>query len=114
RKDVLAANGQRWPVKAPSTGPYTIASAKTGQYLLLKRNPHYYRAAEFPRALPVKLQLVQDESTAAGLFENGKLDILTRVPGYDLARLRKVGLVDVSPFLATYYVAFNVRRKPFS
>src|SRR5690606_8845293 len=66
-----------------------------------------------PALVPVVLRIIHDESTAANLFEQGKLDVLTRVPQYDYAKLRDKGLLRVDPMVATYYLSFNARKPPF-
>lgn len=115
RQDVLDANRGRWPENAPSTGPYRIERRVPDQELVLAKNPHYRQTGAVGRSYPerVKFVITRDESTAVSLFESGRLDILTRVPGYDLERLRKKGALYRDDFAATYYLSFNLRKPPF-
>ncbi len=114
RADVLAANGGSWPtVGAPSTGPFQITERIADRSLLLVKNPHYFAGHDSAAPQAVRLQVVQDESTAAALFDQGLLDVLTRVPALDLKRFREKGVVRTDPFFATFYLAFNVRTGPF-
>jgi oligopeptide transport system substrate-binding protein len=39
--------------------------------------------------------------------------VLVRVPSFDLPRLRQRGVVRTDPFLATYFLGFNLRKPPF-
>jgi oligopeptide transport system substrate-binding protein len=112
RADVLAENGGTWPPTAPSTGPYRITKYLLDRTILLTKNPRYCCAP-----VPIKdveLVLVGDDSTAVSLFEQGRLDVLTRIPQLDQKRMRERGLLRVDPFLATYYISFNLSKPPFS
>lgn len=111
RADVLAANGGKWPAIAPATGPYRIVSYQPDQDLRLEPNPRYWNAK--PGALPVVLRIVPDESTAVSLFESGMLDVVGRIPPYDLKRFRDKGLVRSFPQAATYFLSFNAKKPPF-
>ena len=65
------------------------------------------------KIIRVELLIIVDESTGLNLFENGRLDLLTRVPYLDLERLRKTQKIHSAPTVVTYYLAFNCRKKPF-
>ncbi|OFZ17787.1 MAG: hypothetical protein A2X94_04265 [Bdellovibrionales bacterium GWB1_55_8] len=112
RDDILSANGGKWPLTAPGTGPYAIRNHLPDRKIQLERNPHYYLDASGPAQ--VDLVIVGDETTAANLFDQGKLDILTKLPPADFARLKKSGRVRTDPFFATYFLSFNTRQAPFN
>lgn len=115
RQDVLDAHDGAWPVVAPSASSFFIAERKPDQYWIIRRNPHDRRLQanhEGEAVATVRLLLVAEEATALALFEQGKLDILSRVPPLEQARLEKQGVLSVRPFWATYYLGFNVRQKP--
>ncbi|HTL10995.1 MAG TPA: peptide ABC transporter substrate-binding protein [Bdellovibrionota bacterium] len=113
RRDVLKANGGEWPISAPVTGAYRIVERKPDRHILLAPNVLYWNAAAHSGALKIRLIYVQDESTGVSLFENGKLDLLVRVPSLDVPRLRSQGVLSASPFMATYYLGFNLKKAPF-
>lgn len=106
REDILKASGGKWPELAPSTGPYRIGERRADRAIVLER-------VSGPGPSRVEFIVVQDETTAMHLFDQGKLDILTRVPALDLDRVRKDGLLRIDPFLATYYLSFNTKKAPF-
>lgn len=113
RRDVLDRNADRWPDSAPSTGPYRLAKREPDRMLLLASNPQYWAGSV--EIAEVELRIVNDEAAALNLFEQGRLDVLTRVGAADLPRLRqRPGVIQTSPFLATYYLSFNFRKPPFS
>jgi oligopeptide transport system substrate-binding protein len=111
RVDVLADNDGRWPETAPSTGAYHFGAYQPDRRVLLDRNPYYWKGV--PPIPLVDFLIVGDETTALNLFEQGGVDILTRVPNAELDRLKKEGVIHSSPFYATYYIAFNEKKPPF-
>ena len=111
RQDILEANRGSWPELAPSTGPYRLVSHQLDRKLELEANPYYYGLK--PPISKVDLIVIGDESTGLNLFENGRLDILTRVPSLDLERLKKNYTIHSSPTTVTYFLAFNCRKPPF-
>lgn len=113
RKDVLDANGGKWdPLRGkniPTNGPYRIRSSTPDQEIFLEAaRPLHERAPK-----EVQLRVVSDESTSSTLFERGSLDVLTRIPVLDQKRLERRGLVKTVPFQATYFLGFNLKKKPF-
>lgn len=116
RLELLATNHGIWAQTFPATGAYKIAVHKRDQYLMLEPNFQYWRLDQNARVDSLRwvfLRVIQDESTALSLFEKGNLDVLTRVPSYDFARLKKLGRIHLDPALMTYYLAFNTRKTPF-
>ncbi len=113
RRDVLEANGGKWdPLRGkniPTNGPYRIRSSTPDQEIFLEA------ARPIPEKAPteVRLRIVADESTSSTLFERGSLDVLTRIPVLDQKRLERRGLVKTVPFIATYFLGFNLKKKPF-
>ena len=116
RRDVLDAHAGSWPESGPTSGPYKIAFHKFEQAIILEKNPQYYGySGSLPQATIRQIEYkIADESTAMNLFDRGMLDIVTRVSALDLPRLQRDGRLQVSPFLATYYLSFNCRKPPFN
>lgn len=100
RCDLIEKNGGVWPMIAPTTGDYRLDEVKKGVS---------YRFVSNHGGIPVEAVLVQDESTGVRLFESGRLDVLGRIPTYDLKRLKDKGLIRTDPFWATYYLGFRVK-----
>jgi oligopeptide transport system substrate-binding protein len=113
RKDVLAANDGKWdPLRGknvPTNGAYRIRFSTPDQEILLEA------ARAIPAAAPkqVLLRVVTDESTASTLFDQGKLDVLTRIPAFDQKRYEEKKIVRTVPFQATFFLGFNLKKKPF-
>lgn len=111
RQDILQANGGKWPDTGPSTGSYRIRSHVIGQKIELEKNLNYWGKA--PEIENVTFLVVIDESTGLHLFEQGRLDLLLRIPAFDFSRLQTKGVVHTFPFFSTYYIAFNINKPPF-
>ena len=114
RKDVLEANHGKWdPLRGknvPTNGAYRIRSSIPDQEIVLEA------ARPLPDAAPkrVRMLVVTDESTASTLFDQGKLDVLTRIPAFDQKRYEEKKIVRTVPFQATYFLGFNLKKKPFN
>jgi oligopeptide transport system substrate-binding protein len=120
REDILRGSGGKWNDRAPVTGEYRIVDRRIDRSIRLEPNPEYwavkaedgYQMVSDPR-LPIVIQVIQDESTALNLFETGDIDVLTRIPLTELQALKAAGRLRTDPFLATYFLGFNLTKAPF-
>lgn len=98
--------------KMVTTGPYQMTRWLHDQRIEIEQNPFYpdFSPTAARRAV---FQIVPEEATALNLFENNQLDVLFKVPSFDVARLRKQQLVYDYPYFATYYIAFDQRQAPW-
>lgn len=104
--------GKEWSwVGRPTTGPYVLEAHRRDVEYQLRANVNYYGGA--PAIERVLLKVVNEDVAALNVFEQGGLDILTRIPTLDYERLRDLGLLQTDPFLATFYLGFNTRLPPF-
>ncbi|MEW6055790.1 MAG: peptide ABC transporter substrate-binding protein [Bdellovibrionota bacterium] len=113
RADLVERWGAKWPRHMLTTGPYRISAWRQDARIELERNPHF---TQFSDGAPerVTFQIIPDETTALRLFEQRQIDLLFRVPSFDLQRLKRQGLVREFPFFATYYLGFNQKQKPWN
>ena len=117
RKDILDINNGKWPENAPVTGPYQITEHQIEQKITLETNLRYWKFmadTTKPDFQKVIFQIIPEESTAVNLFEANQLDILIKIPSFEIERLRKKYTIHTDPFLATYFLAFNVKKAPFN
>lgn len=106
REDLIVKSQTRGFIGTPTTGPYEIESRSRAGNLLL-------RAIDPKTPIQnVEFVLVTDETTAVSLFDQRQLDLITRVPAFDLPRLKKDGFVRRDPFWATYYLGIRVDQVP--
>lgn len=114
RKDILDKTHGAWDLlhdpSIPTLGYYVLESFQRDQAVVLRA------AKPLPEGAPKKVifRIVREESTAGGLFEQGKLDFVNRVPAYDWDRYRQEGVAHAVPFLATYFLGFNLKKPPFN
>jgi peptide/nickel transport system substrate-binding protein len=79
--DQVAIMSARSPQKEMAVlGPYYLAENKTGAYLLLKRNPNYWKHDEHGRRLPyfntVRLDIQQNRDVEMLRFTRGEIDFI--------------------------------------
>jgi len=121
--DQVAIVSARSPLKERAVlGPFAIAEHKPGNYILLRRNPNYWKKDSAGRSLPyldsIRLEIQQNREMELLRFERGQLDVIdTLEPDHfdRLAAADKVKLVprDAGPLLETELMWFNqVARAP--
>jgi oligopeptide transport system substrate-binding protein len=117
---VVERHGERWaePEHIVTSGPFRLESWEKGSSITLESNPSYVgrRAGNASR---LEIQLYTDETP--GLleqYEDGKLDLLviSEVPieQYEPARQRNASEYVAIPALASMFVYFDVRQRPFN
>ena len=113
RADLISKLGAAWPEHMASTGPYVLSRWLHDQRIEVEQNPSY---PNFETGAPDRavFQIIPEEATAVNLFENGRIDVLFKVPSFDMDRLRKRGVVKEFPYFATYYIAFDQRQPPWN
>ncbi|HYE51577.1 MAG TPA: peptide ABC transporter substrate-binding protein [Azospirillaceae bacterium] len=102
------------PGKLVSNGAFMLAEAVPQGHVKLVRNPHYHGAVD------VKLDAVmyyptENRDTELKRFRSGELHMTYDIPINQVAWL-KANMADelkVSPFLSTFYFAFNMTKEPW-
>lgn len=99
------------------TGPYRFQEWKTGQEIVLERNPDYW--GERPRLDRIVFKIIIDDTVALQVFKKGGVDFLERLSAVQwneqtnspafLAKAHK--LYYDYPFFS--YIGWNLRRPPF-
>ena len=102
------------PVRMPVLGPYRIAGHKPGSYVLLERNPFYWKKDAQGRPLPyidsIRLYIQQNHEMELLRFSRGELDL---IEGLDpesferLARKSPAEALDGGPSLEGEQLWFN-------
>jgi peptide/nickel transport system substrate-binding protein len=100
--------------KVLGTGPYYFEEWKKGEYILLKKNPHFHIAG-LPKTEEIKFVVVPDDNTRVMQLQAGDIDIMTFVPFNRMDELNKdPNLVSVGvPSTSTRYIILNNNVKPF-
>src|SRR5665213_1051887 len=99
----------------PVSGAYELVAWRLNDKVRLKKNPRYWDAANTQSEI-VDILPVGSPSTALNLYERGQVDIVWNkelIPPELLDVLLQRPDFHSFPSLATYFVRFNVTRKPF-
>ncbi len=112
RRDLIERHGEAWtePGNLVTLGPFTLAEWRHEYRLALAANPDFYGGR--PPLDRIVGYMVNAESTALVLFEQGLLDFL-RLPPLEIRRYVGAPEYRRVPLLRGYYFGFDVRRPPF-
>ena len=111
---VVEAN-PKWaaePKTLIGNGPFKLSSWTHNSRIELVKNEQYWDAAKvkMPR---LDFILTESSSTEIAMFDNGQIDMGENVPPAEYPRLQQKGYLKISPYLGTYFFAFNVTQPPF-
>ncbi|MGD9405253.1 MAG: ABC transporter substrate-binding protein [Anaerolineae bacterium] len=101
-----------------TNGPFTLASWRRGESMVLERCPHY-RGRFRGNVARVKVTLLPpgDRATRLEMYDAGLVDILdlrrADIEDLDLIRQRHAGEYITTPSANTAWLAFDVSRAPF-
>jgi len=100
--------------RASGTGPYRIVSWKKDQEIVLERNDDYW--GEKGRTKRIVYRPIPEAASRVLALEAGDVDVITRVPSADIARLEKEPgiVVTKTPSVGMQQFRFNVSRKPYN
>ena len=112
RPDLVARHAERWtePEHLAVLGPFALEEWRHEYRITLVRNPRYY--GEAPPLERIVGYMVEEDSTALVLFEQGRLD-LVRLPPLEIRRYRGRPEYVSQPLLRGYYYGFNTQIPPF-
>jgi peptide/nickel transport system substrate-binding protein len=113
--DQLAISSARpVPPESAVLGPFMLQDHKSGQYVLLKRNPHYWKTSVAGDPLPyldsIRLEILANRETELLRFRRGELDFVDKLEPEAFERLRKDvrwGALNVGPSLDSEFLWFN-------
>jgi peptide/nickel transport system substrate-binding protein len=95
-------------------GPFTVAEFKGGQYVLLRRNPYYWKTDSSGRKLPyvdsVRLYIQTNREIEMLRFRRGEIDLVDKMDAEAYDRLRKESpsaVRDAGPSLDAEFFWFN-------
>ena len=108
--------GRQWtrPGKLISNGAYKLAEWVPQSHIRLEKNP-YYQAADSVLTDTVVYYPSEDKNAELKRFRAGELEITEDVPSSQIPWIRKnlAESFHSSPYIGTYYLAFNLQDKPF-
>jgi peptide/nickel transport system substrate-binding protein len=116
-----------WPVMGPGctdsdgnfvepvgTGPFRFETQTKDQEVVLTRNDAYWGNKSLLDKVTFKV--IPDASTRVMAFENGELDMIIKVPEYDVKRLEAEDGIQIHRKLSTFtdFLQFNCDKAPFN
>ncbi|MEA2033195.1 MAG: ABC transporter substrate-binding protein, partial [Euryarchaeota archaeon] len=116
-----------WPVMSPScvdekgefvktigTGPFKFEKQIKDQEVVLVRNDDYWR--EKPTLEKVIFKVIPEASTRVMALETKEVDMIIKVPEFEVPRLEKESNIEVYRKLTTFtdFLQFNCEKAPFN
>jgi oligopeptide transport system substrate-binding protein len=114
RRDCIETGGGLWTFSTSSyisNGPYRLKEWVHNSFLLLEKNPYYYKDTAGPEY--IRFYLMEDANATLAGFRNKELDFIDNIPVDETSKLLDSGLLKTTPELATSYVLFNNKNPPF-
>ena len=110
--------GDRWVrgENVPFSGPFTLEFWRVNDRIRVRKNPHYWNAAEV-QVNTVDFLAYYDPAFCLNTFLSGDADIIIdkrRVPAELLDVLRQQPYAHPFDYLATFFLRFNVTKPPFN
>ena len=116
-RQAIEKYGDRWLMTrpVPCSGAYALVAWRVNDRIRLRKNPRYWDATH-TRSEIVDLLPCASANTALNLYETGAAEVVwdkNLVPGELLDILLKRPDFHSFSYLGTYFIRFNVTRKPF-
>ena len=100
------------PAKNLGNGPWYMAERKPGEYILYKKNPYYYDAANV-NLLSIKMRFMDDDQAKSAAYQTGELTILTGAPSSIAERYQGKPDLRFTEVPQTNYIMMNPNIAPF-
>lgn len=116
-RETIEQHGDRW-VRAPDlpcSGPFTLGFWRINDRIRLRRNPHYWDAANV-RSETIDVLAGDSAQTALNLYLAGHIDFIVdkdMIPTELAETLQKRPDFHRYDYLGSYFIRFNCTRKPF-
>lgn len=119
--DAVSAAGDDFGRKPVGTGPFMVDEWRSGDRIMLKRNPNYtWAPAYLNHQGPANIEtltfrVIIEEAARTAAFEAGEVDQLRVAPASDVSRFKESGEYHVVEYLAqsVQSLEFNVTKPPF-
>jgi oligopeptide transport system substrate-binding protein len=118
RMDTIEKEGDSWtkPGKLIGNGAYVLKEWRINDHILLEKNPRYWDRARVAMRSIVALPTAK-ANTALNFYLSGLADLMMDkglVPNALVDDLKKRPDYHAAPFLGSYFLRFNVTRKPLN
>ncbi len=112
RRDLIERHGERWtePPNLVTLGPFVLEEWRHEYRLVMRANERYW--AGRPALDRITAFMIEEDSTALVLFEQGLLD-LVKLPPLEIRRYATAPEYLRQPLLRGYYYGFDTQEPPF-
>jgi len=116
-RQTIEKYGDHWLMARPlpSSGAFELADWRLNDKIRLRKNPRYWDAAN-TQSDTIDLLPVSSANTALNLYDSGQADLVwdkELIPAELVDMLIKRPDFHTFSYLGTYFIRFNVTRKPF-
>jgi oligopeptide transport system substrate-binding protein len=109
--------GSRWTRAGNhvGNGPWLLAEWRPGEYIQVLRNPHYWNAGAI-RLDGIRFFPIDNQQTEERSFRAGDLHMTDSIPLHRIETYRKDNpeVLQIGPYLGTYFYRVNLTRAPFT
>jgi oligopeptide transport system substrate-binding protein len=106
------------------TGPFALKYLKASENIILERNINYWAYDEKGNQLPyldaLKFSFIKENKTEVLEFKNGKLDMISQIPGEYIKEFKDGSLIkknnytyQSTPSMSTFFYGFNINSPTF-
>ena len=106
-------NQHERPQHFVGNGPYVLEEWQPGSHIRLRKNEEFHAAASVHIDV-VEYYPIHDLYTELNMYRSGELDITASVPGANVKSLSETHEAElrIAPYLALYYLAFDLSEPP--
>jgi peptide/nickel transport system substrate-binding protein len=112
--EIAIEPANRLPESRVTAGPFIVSEYKRGEFLSLRRNPHYWKRdaaqAQLPYLNSLRLDILSNREQDQMRFVHGQYQLIDNLPAENyrvLARTNAQSLHDLGPSLNTEQMWFN-------
>ena len=115
--ELAISSGRSVSLETAVLGPFVLQEHKGGQYVLLKRNPYYWKTGDHGQKLPyldsIRLVILENRETEVVRYRRGELDFVDKLQPDAFEQLKRdehSGAMDLGASLDSEFLWFN--QKP--
>ena len=111
-----AEKAKAFAEKPIGSGPFVLSEWKRGSYMVLKRNPYYWKMGEDGKALPyldsVRFEIIPDDNTRILKLQAGELQGAEFIPLSRVAELKANPRLNMTLFPSTKVSSILMNNRP--
>ncbi|CAM4119528.1 ABC transporter substrate-binding protein [Deinococcus marmoris] len=111
-----AEKAKAFAEKPIGSGPFVLSEWKRGSYMVMKRNPYYWKKGDDGKALPyldsVRFEIIPDDNTRILKLQAGELQIAEFIPLSRVAELKADSRLNMTLFPSTKVSSILMNNRP--